>query len=163
MKIPIVVLNENARIPQYAHADDSGMDIYASEDVLIRPSQTLLVPTGIAVAIPNGYEFQIRPRSGLSLKTMLRLPNSPGTIDAGYRDEIKVIIHNASICDPEKDDQVFDLDVKDNPQGIYRIRKGDRIAQMVLAQVEHATFDLHDTLEGIGTDRNGGFGSTGVL
>lgn len=162
MKIPVKILNDNAHIPQYAHPDDSGMDIFASEDVLINPGDTLLVPTGIAVAIPEGFEFQIRPRSGLSLKTMLRIPNSPGTIDAGYRDEIKVIMHNASPLDSDQS-LIYNLNVKDNPKGSYQIRKGDRIAQMVLSRVEHAGFEISESLEGIGTDRHGGFGSTGVI
>lgn len=88
---------ESAVLPSYAKAFDAGMDIVAAEDVLLAPGETKLVPTGLKVAIPQGYELQVRPRSGLSLNTPLRIPNSPGTIDSGYRDEICVILNNSSI------------------------------------------------------------------
>ncbi len=160
--IHIRQLNSDAIMPAYAHDNDAGMDVYAAEEVIIPPGHTVAVPTGVALAIPEGYEIQIRPRSGLSLNTMLRIPNSPGTIDAGFRDEVKIIMHNAS---PEgwdsPDEQIHSVTSKGNPKGIYIIRKGDRIAQMVCAKVEHVTFIPVDTLEGIGTDRKGGFGSTG--
>lgn len=163
IEVYIKKMNESACIPSYAHENDSGMDVFASEDVMIYPGQTVLVPTGISLAIPEGYEVQIRPRSGLSLHTMLRIPNSPGTIDAGFRDEIKVIVHNSS---PEtRDDSessLFLTSSKGNPKGTYLIRKGDRIAQMVCAKTERIRFIPVSTLDGIGTDRQGGFGSTGA-
>ena len=84
---------EDAVIPTYANDGDAGMDLYAAEEVIIEPGRAALVPVGIKLAIPYGYEVQIRPRSGISLKTPLRVPNAPGTIDSGYRDEVNVIIY----------------------------------------------------------------------
>ncbi len=162
LNIHIKLISENATVPTYAHPDDSGMDVYASEDVLIQPGQTVAVPTGITLAIPDGYEIQVRPRSGLSLNTMLRIPNSPGTIDAGFRDEVKIIMHNASsdtVQYPEE--TLHGTSSKGNPKGPYRIRRGDRIAQMILAKTERAAFVFVDALDNIGNDRMGGFGSTG--
>ncbi len=161
--VPMVRLNQNAILPSYAHDHDAGMDICASRDVLIMPGETLLVPTGLAAAIPEGFEAQIRPRSGLSLKTMLRIPNSPGTIDAGYRDEICIIMHNASYLLSKQDEMTpITLDDKNNRHGAYLIRKGDKIAQMVFARIAHARLGEVSSLEGIGVDRQGGFGSTGI-
>ncbi|MBN1891699.1 MAG: aminotransferase [Clostridiales bacterium] len=161
-KIFIRLIHKDTIMPSYAHANDSGMDICADRDVLIMPGQTVAVPTGFALAIPEGYEVQIRPRSGLSLNTMLRIPNSPGTIDSGFRDEVKVIIHNASREDVRyAEDPIHTTSSKGCPKGIYKISKGDRIAQMVCAKTERVRFESVDSLEGIGNDRNGGFGSTG--
>jgi len=161
--VPIVLLNQFAVLPAYAHDHDAGMDIYSTEDVLIRPGETKLVPTGLAAAIPQGYEAQIRPRSGISLKTMMRIPNSPGTIDAGYRDQICVIMHNASFLPSESDEySPLTLDEKNNRHGAYLIRRGDKIAQMIFAGISHASMTACLTLDGIGEDRQGGFGSTGI-
>ena len=96
-----IELSEDAQIPTYANVTDAGADIYSIEDVTVHPGETVFVHTGIKVAIPDGYEIQIRPRSGLSLKTNMRIANAPGTIDAGYRDEIGVIVTN--IDNPIKD------------------------------------------------------------
>jgi len=160
--VPMVLLSEYAVLPSYAHEHDAGMDIYAAEDVILLPGETKLVPTGLAAAIPQGYEAQIRPRSGISLKTMLRIPNSPGTIDAGYRDQICIIMHNASFLSTENSDQKqLTLDEKGNRHGIYLIRRGDKIAQMVFARISHVNPTAVSTLKGIGADRQGGFGSTG--
>lgn len=161
ISVPMVKLSKDAILPSYAHDNDAGMDIYSSEDIEIAPGQTVLVHTGIAMAIPDGYEAQIRPRSGISFKTMLRIPNSPGTIDAGYRDELCVIMHNASVSAVTAD--LLTLAEKKNRHGIYRIGRGDKIAQMVFARVEHADITEVTSLQGIGTDRNGGFGSTGIV
>ena len=144
INIPAELCRPDARLPVYAHPDDAGMDIYAAEDTVIAPLATGLVPTGLKVAIPDGFELQIRPRSGLSLKTPLRVPNSPGTIDAGFRDEVKVIVWNAS------------------PTETVTVKKGDRIAQFVLARVPMACFTLSASVAGIGTNRGGGFGSSGI-
>jgi len=160
--IPMVRLSGNAVLPSYAHHHDAGMDICASEDILLLPGETKLVPTGFAMAIPEGYEAQIRPRSGISLRTMLRIPNSPGTIDAGYRDEIRVIMHNASGPALSTEGEPLSVSEKKNRSGAYLIRRGDKIAQMVFARVPHAMIREVPTLEGIGTDRQGGFGSTGL-
>ncbi|MBR4155386.1 MAG: hypothetical protein IKU01_01605 [Bacteroidales bacterium] len=94
IQIPIELCHENAKIPQYAHLSDSGMDVFAIDDYTIAPGETKLIPTGLKVAIPPGYELQVRPKSGRALKTKLRIANTPGTIDAGYRDEIGIIVEN---------------------------------------------------------------------
>ncbi|MCR4689674.1 MAG: dUTP diphosphatase [Saccharofermentans sp.] len=158
-QIKLVKCRPDAVIPKYAHDGDAGMDLYAAEDVIVKPGTSVLVPTGLKMAIPYGYEVQIRPRSGISLKTPLRVPNSPGTIDCGYRDEVNVIIYNASIKDS---DEIYTLNDKGVKHGTYKISKGDRIAQMVIAKVEYCSFDEVETLDGIGEDRGGGFGSSGV-
>ena len=145
-KIEIFVekCRDSAVLPQYAHPDDAGMDIYAAETVEIAPGATALVPTGLKMAIPDGFELQVRPRSGLSLKTPLRVPNAPGTVDAGYRNEISVIVWNSSNTEP------------------ITVNRGDRIAQFVLARVPMAAFTETDNVASIGVDRGGGFGSSGV-
>ena len=161
-KLFISKCREDAVIPKYANPGDAGMDIYAAEDVIMEPGCTKLVPTGLKMAIPVGYEVQIRPRSGISLKTMLRIPNAPGTIDSGYRDEVNVIVHNASIRQETSDETYFTPDTKGVRHGTYMIRKGDRIAQMVIAKVEYLEPELVESVADIGEDRGGGFGSTGV-
>lgn len=153
---------DNAVIPTYAHDGDAGMDLYSCEDVVIGPQETKLVPLGIKMAIPYGYEVQIRPRSGVSLKTMLRIPNAPGTIDCGYRDEVNVIVFNASVREDASAENPFTLSDKGNKQGTYKISKGDRIAQMVFTQVSYVNPVIVSDVKEIGTNRNGGFGSTGV-
>ncbi len=142
ISIPIEVCNPKAKIPTYAHLGDSGMDVYSAEYTVVNPYETTIVKTGLKVAIPIGYEIQVRPRSGLSAKTGLRIPNSPGTIDSGYRDEVGVIVQNTSSLP-------------------YEIKSGDRIAQFVLQKVPHAEFCVVDSVAEIGADRKGGFGSTG--
>jgi len=161
--VPMVRLSPHAVLPAYAHDHDAGMDIFAAEDAVLHPGETKLIHTGFAMAVPEGYEAQIRPRSGISLKTMLRIPNSPGTIDAGYRDEVCIIMHNSSCpsCVPEAD-PALSVSEKNNRQGIYRIKRGDKVAQMIFAKVSHAGIREVSSLDGIGTDRLGGFGSTGL-
>jgi dUTP pyrophosphatase len=162
LHIHIMRLRKDAVMPSYAHATDAGMDVYASEDVLLLPGETKLVPTALALAIPEGYEAQIRPRSGISLHTMLRIPNSPGTIDAGYRDELCIIMHNASYLLPASSTNAgLNLDEKMNRHGTYSVRSGDKIAQIIFAKVAHAVLTEVDSLDGIGMNRLGGFGSTG--
>ena len=167
--IPIQ-LDRDARLPVYANLTDAGADIYANEDMWIVPHQTKLMKTGIRLAIPPGYEVQIRPRSGLSLKTSLRIPNSPGTIDTGYRDEVGIIIYNEAVRNNSIEGCV---DIKLNPvkrengmpklpKGTYFIKKGDRIAQMIVARVCHAKFEQVSDVSKIGTNRGGGFGHSGV-
>ena len=153
---------EDARLPAYAHDGDAGMDLYAAEEVIIEPGKSALVPVGIKLAIPYGYEVQIRPRSGVSLKTPLRIPNAPGTIDCGYRDEVNVIVYNDSFMVEEGVKDILTLDQKGCVHGTYKIRKGDRIAQMVVAKVEYCKFIETDNVKAIGEDRGGGFGSSGV-
>ena len=142
MKIRIRRLSPLARLPEYAHgpAEDAGMDLCALETATLVPGQPQLVATGLALEIPPGYEAQIRPRSGLALKHAITLPNSPATIDPGYRGEIKVILLNLGARD-------------------YRIEAGDRIAQIVISRYEPVEWmegELNDSLRG-----EGGFGSSG--
>lgn len=128
-------------LPAYATGGAAGMDVLAAEDVALAPGARHAVATGLAVAIPHGFEIQVRPRSGLALKHGISIPNTPGTIDSDYRGELKVIVINHGA-------EVFD------------IRRGDRIAQLVLAPVTRAAWlpvdELDETLRG-----EGGFGSTG--
>ena len=138
--IKIEKCREEAVLPKYANDGDAGMDLYSCEDILVKPGCSVLVPTGLKMAIPYGYEVQIRPRSGISYKTTLRVPNTPGTIDCGYRDEVNVIIYNDSFFQDEGINEPLTIDMKGCVHGTYKIRKGDRIAQMVVAKVEYATF-----------------------
>ena len=140
----IKIVNESANpLPQYATKGSSGMDIRASLDipVTLQPLQRTLIPTGLFVEIPAGYEIQIRPRSGLAIKQGITCLNSPGTIDSDYRGEIKIVLINLS-----SEEQVI------NP--------GDRIAQMIIQKVERAEFEQVEILNE--TERAaGGFGHTG--
>ena len=160
--IPIEYCHEDAKMPTYAHLTDAGMDIYLTEDITIHPGETKLIPTGIKVAIPLGYELQVRPKSGRSLNSKLRIANTPGTIDAGYRDEICIIADNI--------DQVIkggELDEAGRLTGILwgsdiTLGKGEKIAQLVLSEVPKAVFYEVESVSVIENDgRNGGFGSTG--
>lgn len=154
-------MQEDAVLPTYAHDGDAGMDLYSVTDIVIKPGETVLIHTGLKFAIPVGYEVQVRPRSGLSLNTPLRIPNAPGTIDSGYRGEICVILENTS---PEsyKGESELLLTDKGNKKGPYHVKKGDRIAQMVVAKYEKTEFAMTESVETIGINREGGFGSTGV-
>ena len=131
-------------LPVYSSAEAAGADLRAcvQEDIVIKPGQRYLVPTGLSIQLPVGYEAQIRPRSGLAIKHGISLVNTPGTIDSDYRGEVKIIMINLGSED-------------------FVIRRGDRIAQMVIAPVTHGMFAMADSLDA--TDRGaGGFGSTGV-
>ena len=134
----------NIKTPVYASNNDAGVDIRASKKIKIKPNETEIIPTGIKLAIPNGFEIQIRPRSGLSAKTSLRIANSPGTIDSGYRDEIGIIVDNISNEDE------------------FIIEKGDRIAQMVLSKIYKMKFLEIDDVKKKGENRGGGFGHSGI-
>ena len=128
-------------LPAYATEGSAGMDVLAAENVTLKPGARHAVATGLAVAIPPGYEIQIRPRSGLALRQGISVPNAPGTVDSDYRGEVKVILINHS-------DETF------------TVRRGDRIAQLVLAPVTRARWDVVGELDE--TQRGaGGFGSTG--
>jgi dUTP pyrophosphatase len=135
--------SEGLPLPRYQTEHSAGVDLYAAvdADLTIRAGAWKLVPTGVAVAIPEGYEGQVRPRSGLALKHGIGMLNGPGTIDADYRGEIGVVLFNFS----------------DEP---FAIRRGDRIAQLVFAKLEKALFELVDTLSGTARGA-GGFGHTG--
>lgn len=140
IKVKITKLNPDAVIPKYAHPTDAGADVCAIEETIIEPNETKIVKTGLAVAIPSGYEIQVRPRSGLSLKTGLRVANAPGTIDSDYRGEVGVIMQNVS-SEP------------------YTIEKGAKIAQFVISEVPMIGWDEVDELNT--TERGeGGYGST---
>ena len=160
--IPIEYCREDAKIPTYAHLTDAGMDVYLTEDIVIHPGETKLIPLGIKVALPLGYELQVRPKSGRSLKSKLRIANTPGTIDAGYRDEICIIADNIDqvIKDGELDEAgrltsiLWGSDIT--------LEKGEKIAQLVLSEVPKAVFYEVENVSSIENDgRNGGFGSTG--
>jgi dUTP pyrophosphatase len=170
LNVKIKRLDEGAVIPKYAHEHDSGVDLVAVEDVIVEPGATVLVSTGLSFEIPPGYEMQIRPRSGVTLKTKLRV--QLGTIDSGYRGEVKVIVDNIAEYRSQFGDEMLreSFVTMDGgaalTDGLYRtntyiIRKGDRIAQAVFAPVETCNFIDADKLEK--TMRGaGGFGSTGV-
>lgn len=159
--IMVEVIDKGVELPSYKNIGDAGMDVRASKDIEIHPEETKIIPTGLKMAIPEGYEIQVRPRSGLSLKTPLRVSNSPGTIDSGYRDEIGIIITNTS---SKQNNNIYTLEEKENKMGIYQIKKGDRIAQLVLNKIEKIEFKVveNTNIETYGTNRGGGFGSTGT-
>lgn len=159
VEVAIELCRDTAIMPEYARLGDAGMDIFAAEDVLVCCGETVIVPTGLKVAIPAGYEIQIRPRSGLCLHTPLRVSNSPGTIDSGYKDEIGVIISNTSDCEGV---DIYTISEKGNKKGKYLLKKGDRIAQLVLQFVPTLKFIQVHSVKNIGHDRGGGFGSTGT-
>jgi dUTP pyrophosphatase len=142
MRIRIRRLRDDAVLPAYAHGpqEDAGMDLRAVEGAVLEPGAPRLVATGLAIELPPGYEAQIRPRSGLAAKHAITLPNSPATIDPGYRGEIRVILLNLG-------------------REPYEIHPGDRIAQMVIARYEAIEWeegDLNESRRG-----EGGFGSSG--
>ena len=161
--VPIELCHEDAKIPTYAHAGDAGMDIYAVEDITIKPGETVIVPTGLKTAIPLGYELQVRPRSGLSAKSPLRIANSIGTIDANYRGEIGVIITNSNppITKIEFDEKGNVIDYIYGED--YTITKGMRFAQLVLKEVPTCSFLQVESVADIGEDRNSGFGGSGLF
>lgn len=158
-------LEEGVQLPIYAHETDAGLDIYAREEITINPGETKIIDTGIKTAIPEGYAILIQPRSGQSVKTKLRIANTPGLIDSGYRDNIGVIIEN--IEPPFKDiDYDFDSNGEIHIKSIlhgqpYTISKGQRFAQMRLVAVPKANFVEVSSVNEIGEDRGGGYGSTG--
>lgn len=171
MKVNVKIkrLNDAAAvIPQYAHEYDAGFDLVATSDVIVEPGETVKVPTGLAFELPPGYEMQIRPRSGITLKTKLRV--QLGTVDCGYTGEVGVIVDNIA----QKTNyeswylNVLDFEIeriatpgRTYQNGSYIIRKGDRLAQAVINRVESAHFQevakLSETTRG-----TGGFGSSGV-
>ncbi|WP_028982854.1 dUTP diphosphatase [Sporolactobacillus terrae] len=155
MNIPIKIkkLSKDAVIPEYKHSADAGFDLSAAQSIGIYPGQTVKIHTGLAFEIPEGYEMQIRPRSGLSAKTAFRV--IIGTIDSGYHGEVCVIAENKSHVLYECNGCVL------GQNQTVQIYRGDRIAQAVIAPVVHATFEQVDEL---GDSERGaaGFGSTGV-
>ena len=166
VQIPVELCHPDAKIPQYANTSDSGMDVYALDDYTIAPGETKLIPTGIKLALPPGYEIQVRPKSGRALKTKLRIANTPGTVDAGYRDEIKVIVEN---IEPPIKDIEYDFDDNGTPiiksilhGATHTIGKGEKFCQLVLMEVPKAALYRVEQVGEIGENRGGGFGSTGL-
>ena len=166
VQIPVELCHPDAKSPQYANTSDSGMDVYALDDYTIAPGEIKLIPTGIKLALPPGYEIQVRPKSGRALKTKLRIANTPGTVDAGYRDEIKVIVEN--IESPIKDIE-YDFDDNGTPiiksilhGAAHTIGKGEKFCQLVLMEVPKAALYRVEQVGEIGENRGGGFGSTGL-
>ncbi|MFM7756126.1 MAG: dUTP diphosphatase [Actinomycetota bacterium] len=140
--VPIVRLDPDLELPSYAHAGDAGLDLRAREDAVVPAAGgRVLVPTGIALALPPGYAGFVLPRSGLALKHGVTVVNSPGLIDCAYRGEIKVVVLNT------------------DPQSSYRITRGDRIAQLVVQRVAEVRWSEVDSLDD--NDRGGGFGHSG--
>jgi dUTP pyrophosphatase len=143
IKLELVKLKPDATVPTYAHDIDAGADLYAYEDVVVYPGERHAVRTGIAVDIPAGYAGLIHPRSGLAAGKGLTVLNAPGTVDPGYHGEIKVIIYNS------------------DPYMPASIKRGDRIAQLILQKVEYMEFDIVDEFSGDSDRGNKGFGSSG--
>lgn len=143
MRLPVKRLDDSLPLPAYAHEGDAGLDLYAAADTSLAPFQRALIPTGVAVAIPEGYAGFVQPRSGLAARLGLSFVNTPGLIDSHYRGEIKVIAINL------------------DPDETVTLRRGERIAQLVVQPVVRVevleTADLDETRRG-----EGGFGSTGV-
>ena len=141
VNIKVLKETEDAVLPTYAYFGDAGADLYANEEVDIQPNEVKIIPTGLKVEIPDGYEMQVRPRSGMSTKTPIL--GILGTVDSGYRGPLGVMLYNHG----------------DIP---YRVQKGDRIAQMVVNKVEYADIEFVDNVKAIGEDRGGGFGHSGI-
>jgi dUTP pyrophosphatase len=142
LPVAVVRLDPDLPLPAYAHPGDAGADLMTAVDLTLAPGERALVPTGIAVALPEGYVALVHPRSGLAARHGLSIVNSPGTVDAGYRGEIKVLL------------------VNHDPATAVELRRGDRVAQLVIQRVERAVFTevdaLPDSVRGAG-----GYGSTG--
>jgi dUTP pyrophosphatase len=143
LEILVTKLDNDAVIPTYAKPGDAGADLYSISDLVLSPGERALVRTGIAIALPNGYVGLVHPRSGLGLKNGISVVNTPGTIDAGYRGEIGVVLINHDLHES------------------FQVKKGDRIAQLVIQKVENAQFKMVNQLPE--SERAaGGYGSTGV-
>jgi dUTP pyrophosphatase len=140
--VPVVRLDRLLEMPSYAHPGDAGADLMTTVDVVLRPFQRMTVPTGIALALPRGYVGLIHPRSGLAARTGLSIVNAPGTIDAGYRGEIRVCLINLDASSP------------------ISLARGDRIAQLVIQRHERAEFTEVDDLSA-SVRGTAGYGSTG--
>lgn len=142
MKIPVLPTTAMFQPPQFAHEGDAGADLTAAEDLVLAPGARALVPTGISIAIPDGYAGLVLPRSGLAVKSGVTVINSPGLIDSGYRGEVRVGLVNHG----------------DEP---FSIARGDRIAQLLITEVPEVEFVIVDALDDTARGE-GGFGSTGV-
>lgn len=165
VEIPVEICREDAKLPTYATNGSAAMDIYSPAEYTIEPGQTIIIPTGIKVAIPHGYALLIHPRSGLSSRTKMRIPNSLGLIDEDYHEEIGVIVENT-------DQKVKDADMYNAPDGLELVKeygapitigKGERIAQMRLVEVPRIRWKQVNSLGDFEEDHGAGFGSTGKL
>jgi dUTP pyrophosphatase len=143
VEVLITRLDPELPLPQYAKPGDAGADIVSRIDITLAPGERALVPTGIAIALPDGYVALVHPRSGLAIKHGVTMVNSPGTVDAAYRGELQIILINH------------------DPNEAVSFKRGDRIAQLVIQKVERAEFIEVSQLPGSGRG-SGGFGSTGV-
>jgi len=143
LQVLIKRLDPGVPLPKYSKGGDAGADIVTRVDLTLEPGERALAPTGIAIALPNGYAAFAHPRSGLAIKHGVSMVNTPGTIDAGFRGELQIILINL------------------DPRESITFKRGDRIAQLVFQKVEHADFVEVEELPGSGRS-NGGFGSTGL-
>lgn len=167
VNVPIQRLSDEVKLPEYAHTTDSGLDVFALDDYTIDPGEIKIIPTGLRVALPKGYEIQVRAKSGLSARTHMRVANGVGTVDESYHDEIGIILENN---EPAIKDITYDFDDETHHPIITSIlhgspvyiTKGQKIAQLVLAEIPKISWqEVNDiTLYGA-EDRQGGFGSTG--
>lgn len=165
VEIPVALCRENAKLPTYSTNGSAAMDIYSPEEYTINCGQTIIIPIGIKVAIPHGYALLIQPRSGLSRRLKLRIPNSPGLIDEDYHEEIGVIVEN---IDPPLKDYQIHMDGEGLLQGpLYgtpiTIGKGERFAQLRLIEVPRVRWRQVKSFGGFEEDHGKGFGSTGVM
>lgn len=142
VQVLITRLDPTIPLPKYAKGGDAGADIVSRVDITLQPGERALVPTGLSIALPDGYVALVHPRSGLAIKHGVTMVNAPGTVDAGFRGELQCIMINH------------------DPHEAITFHKGDRIAQLVIQKVEHAEFVEVETLPGSGRG-DGGFGSTG--
>ena len=142
LHVPVTRLDPELPLPSYAHPGDAGADLRTTVDVVLAPGERALVPTGIALALPEGYVGLVHPRSGLAARHGLSIVNTPGTVDAGYRGEVKVLLVNLDPHEP------------------VELRRGDRVAQLVVQRVEQAAFVEVDALPD-SSRGTGGYGSTG--
>ncbi|GAA1987028.1 hypothetical protein GCM10009718_25610 [Isoptericola halotolerans] len=144
LDVLVTILDDGVPVPAYAHPGDAGADLVTTRDVELAPGTRDVVPTGVAIALPEGFAAFVHPRSGLAAKHGVTVVNAPGTIDAGYRGEIKVVLANTDATET------------------VRLSRGDRIAQLVVQRVEHARFLVADRLPGSHRG-DGGFGSSGGI
>lgn len=143
LPVPVVRLDPELPLPSYAHPGDAGADLHTTVDVVLAPGERALVPTGIALALPEGYVGLVHPRSGLAARHGVSIVNTPGTVDAGYRGEVKVLLVNLDPTEP------------------VELRRGERVAQLVVQRVERAAFVEVDALPDSARG-SGGYGSTGT-
>lgn len=165
IEIPVEICRESAKLPTYATNGSAAMDIYSPAEYTIDCGQTITIPIGIKVAIPHGYALLVQPRSGMSRRMKVRIPNSPGLIDEDYHDEIGVIVEN---IDPKvKDVDIYEpsdhLELVKEYGGPITIGKGERFAQLRLVEVPRVKWRTVDSIGTFENDHGSGFGSTGVM